>query len=135
MEVENDRFVQCEQAVEITIRKAMRMLGARHQSVEIDHVDKADFEIRESFRATTQPPPGLPSWEYRRRSPSPDPVRAVVVAGLRQMPMPLVQCSIACVHIQVLQMLLLVAHNHINIVGAFQAMIGDTKQVFTSGGR
>ena len=32
------------------------------------------------------------------------------------------------VHIEILQMLLFVAHNHVNVVGAFQTMVGYGKQ-------
>src|SRR5579885_3266192 len=44
VEVEDDRAVACEKAVEVAIGKSVGMLARRLHHEQIDHVDEADFE-------------------------------------------------------------------------------------------
>src|SRR5215471_5138957 len=46
MEVEDDRSVFGEQAVEVSVRKAVRMFSGGDKSVQVNHVHKPDLEIR-----------------------------------------------------------------------------------------
>ena len=53
-----------------------------------------------------------------------------------QMPMPAVQCLTACVHVQPLRRGLLAGHDHVDVVAAPQAVVGDAESsVLASGGR
>ena len=71
VEVEDDRLVGGEQAVELALRRAVRMLGRRLQLEQVDDVDEAQLQIGQRARAGSRPPPAPPAWPRRRRRPAP----------------------------------------------------------------
>src|ERR1700685_620666 len=48
VEVENDRFVGGEKRIEVAVGEAMRMLRLRHKAEQIDDVDEANLQLRET---------------------------------------------------------------------------------------
>ena len=129
VEVEDDRLVGGEQAVEVAVGQAVRVLAVGRELEQVDDVDEADLQSRGSARAAARPPPAPPWWGCRRRRPSPRPAPSPSsLLAWGQMLMPLVQCAMACVHGHVLQVLLLVADDHVDVVGALQAVIGHAEQ-------
>jgi hypothetical protein len=46
VEVDDDRLVDGEQAVEVPVRESVGMLACRGEPVQVHHVDEADLELR-----------------------------------------------------------------------------------------
>ncbi len=117
-----------EQAVEVPVREAMRVLAGWRELEEIHHIDETNLEIGEV----------LPQQHNRRQRLFGGNVPGaghhhirfgpLVVAGLSPDADALGAVRDRLVHVQVLQMLLLVADNHVDVVGALQAVIGHTEQ-------
>ena len=99
MEVEDDGLVVGEEAVELAVGEAVRMLALGHQAEEIDDVDEADLEVGASARG---------GWRRRRATSEVgmSPAQAMTTSGSApssllaksQMPMPLVQCVDGVLH-------------------------------------
>ncbi len=49
MEVEDDRLIDREQAVEVPVREAVRVLAGGQELVQVDHIHEAHLERREMF--------------------------------------------------------------------------------------
>ena len=49
VEVEDHRLVEREQAVEVAVRRAVRMLAGALHPEEIDHIDEAQLEVRQAL--------------------------------------------------------------------------------------
>ena len=61
MEVEDDRFVRGKQAVEVAVTQTVRMLSVRLQLEQVNHIDEADFQIREFMFEAERWPRVLPA--------------------------------------------------------------------------
>ncbi len=135
VEVEDDGLVRCEQGIEIGVFQAMWMLTDGLQPKQIDDIDKSDFDVGK----------GLPQKRRRRKSllcgdiagrrhhdvrftvlvvtgpgPYAEPFRAVLDGG---------------VHIQILQVHLLVRNDDIDVVAASEAVVRDREQTVGVGGQ
>ena len=115
-----------EQAVEVAVGQAVRVLGVRRELEQVDDVDEADLQVRELLAEQRRRRPAPPSSGCRRRRPSPRPARRPGrCSPCAQMPMPLVQWAIASSMRHVLQVLLLVGDDDVDVVRAPQAVVRD----------
>ena len=48
VEVENDRFIDREERIEVSVGESVRVFGVWHQAEEIDHVDETYLQIGRS---------------------------------------------------------------------------------------
>ena len=128
VEIEDDRFVDREQRVEVPIGQSVRMLRAGLQLEQIDHVDETDLEVGE-FLAQQRGRGqrflrgdvagrghhyiGFAALVVARPVPDADALGAVLDGG---------------VHVHVLQVHLLVGDDHVDVVLAPQAVIGDGQE-------
>ena len=128
VEVEDHRFVEREQAVEILVAQTVRVLAGRGQLVEINDVDETHFQVGEVLpqqhgrgqRFLGRNVAGAGHHHIR--------FLAGVVAG----PLPDADALGAVfdrrIHVQILQVLLLVADDDVDVIGAVQAVRGGGQQ-------
>ena len=100
VEVEDYRLVRGEQGVEVPIVQAVGVLPFGHQLEQVYHVDEAHLQVGELLPQNGGCRPGIPWWGCRRSRPSPHrgyqaQVPQSSLLAQSQMPMPLVQCSMA----------------------------------------
>ena len=117
-----------EQAVEIPVGQAVRMLAGGRELVQIDHVDEADLEVGEVLAQQHRRRQRLLGRNVAGTGHHHIRFDALVVAG----PVPDADALGAMldgrIHVQILQVLLLVADDDVDVVGALQAMVGDRQQ-------
>ena len=109
VEVEDDRLVEGEEAVEVPVGEAVGVLGLRLKREKVDHVDEAEPEIGDVL------PQAGPS-AARASMVGTSPAQARTTSGSHpwsvlaqsQMPIPFVQCRIGLLHVEVLEVGLLV---------------------------
>ena len=128
MEVEDDRFVVREQAVEVPVREAVRMLGGGDEPVEVHHVDEADLEIGEVLAQQHHRRQRLLGGNVAGTGHHHVRLRALVVARLPPDADALGAVRDGLVHGHVLQVLLLVGDDDVDVARALQAVIGDAEQ-------
>jgi hypothetical protein len=128
VEVEDDGSIHGEQAVEVAVRQAVGMFILGRHAEQIVHVDKADFKVREMRSEQGRGRQSLfggnvaTAYHHHVR------LDSLIVARPFPDPQALGAMLDGGVHVQVLQVILLVADDDINIVMAAQAVIGGGQQ-------
>ena len=117
-----------EQAVELAVRRTVRMLGGRLQLEQIDDIDEAQLEIRRALAQDRCRGQRL----HRRDIAAAGQDHVRLLAGIRARPRPDAE-SLGAMHDRFvdrgeLQMLLLVGDDHVDVVRAAQAVIRDREQ-------
>ena len=128
VEVEDHRLVRGEQRLELPVRHAVRMLGVRHEPDQVHHVDEPDLQVgqmlaeqrgggqrlhRRHVAATRHDHVGLGALVVAR--PVPDAGALGAVRDRR-------------VHVEILQVHLLVGDDDVDVIGAAQAVVGHRQQ-------
>ena len=128
VEVEDDRLVDGEQRIEVAVGQPVRMLGAGLQLEQVDDVDEADLQVGELLAQQRRRGQRFLRRDVAGRGHHHVGLAALVVAG----PVPDADALGAVrdrrVHVQVLQMDLLVGDDHVDVVLAAQAVVGDREQ-------
>ncbi len=128
MEVEDDGLVFGEEAVEVFIGEPVRVFGAGDQTVQIDHIDEADFEIREVLAEEAYGGQRFFGGNVAGAGHHDIGFHVLVVAGSLPDAEALGAVDDGFVHGHVLQVLLLVRHDDVDVAGAAEAMVGDADQ-------
>src|SRR5690606_8843500 len=135
VEVEDNGFVDGEQAVEIPVAEAVGMFLLRRHAEQVHHIDEADLQVRNIFPQQGGGGQGLLGGDIAAARHHQVGFRALVVAG----PVPDADALGAVddggVHVEKLQVVLLVADDHIDVVVAAQAVVGGGQQAVGVGGQ
>ena len=95
MEVEDDRLVGGEQAVELALGRSVRVLRRRLQLEEVDHVDEAHLQVRKALAQDRGRRQRLLRGDVAAGGHDDVGLLALVVLARSQMPMPFAQCTMA----------------------------------------
>jgi hypothetical protein len=100
---------------------------SRLQRHQVHHVDHANLQIRACCLRSNPRRPAFRAWDVAAAGHHHVGLAPLSLLAHSQMPMPAVQCLMAdpC---QPLQRGLLAGHDHVDVVAAAQAMIGDREQ-------
>ena len=128
VEVEDNRLVRGEQAVELAVGRSVRMLGRRLQLEQIHHIDEAELQIRRPLAQDGRCRQRLHGGHVaagRQHD-----IRFLARIGARPRPdakaLGAVRDRLG--HRRELQVLLFVGNDDIDVVGAAKAMVGDRQQ-------
>src|SRR5262249_55437180 len=128
VEVENKWFVHGKEAVEVAVAQAVGMLAIGLHLEQIDDIYKADFQIREFLAQHRRCGQRFLSWYVAGTSHHNIGFLTLVVAGLAPDANALGAVRDGGVHIEILQVELLVANDDVDIAFAAQAMVGHRQQ-------
>ena len=129
----DDRFVRCEQRVEVAIRQPMRVLGHRLQLHQVHHVNHADLQLRrvltQQFNRGQRLQRGhVATARHHHVRPT-----VAVIAG----PFPDAKAGRAMpdrlIHRQPLRRRLLPGNHYVDVVAAAQAVVSDRQQAVRIG--
>src|SRR5262249_14069586 len=128
VEVEDDGLVGGKQRVVIRVRKSVGMVLARLELEKIHHVDKTDLDVGKLLAKQYGRSQCLLSRDVSGSTHHDVRFGSVVVTG----PIPDAKSLSAMfnrlIHIQVLKVQLLIGNDHIDVVLALQAVVGDREQ-------
>ena len=128
VEIEDDGLVGGEKGIEIAIGEAVRMFGGRLQTEEIDDVDEANLQIGEVLLENGDGGERLHGGDVAGASQHHIGILAVVGGG----PIPNADAfgavDYGVVHVEILQVVLLVRDDDVDVIAGAQAMIGDAEQ-------
>ena len=128
MEVEDDRLVHGEQAVKVAITQPVRMLcvacNLNRSTTLMKRIFRSGNSFRSSAVAASASCVGISPAQAITTSGS----NSLIVAGLTPDTDAFRAMRDRCIHVQILQVHLLVADDHVDVVLAAQTMIGDGQQ-------
>src|SRR5215469_7878166 len=125
MEVEHHRLIYRKQGIEVAIRESVRMFAVGLQLEQIDHIDEANLQIRKLWPQKRNRSQSLLSRNIAGRGDDHVRFAGFVVAGPIPDPDSLRAVGDGGAHIQILQVFLLVADDHVHIILAAQTVISD----------
>src|SRR6266581_3530400 len=128
VEVEDDWLVHGEQAVEVPVRQAVRVLAGGRELQQVDDVDEANLQIGEVLPQHHDRRERLLGRDVAGTGHHHIRLRALVVARLRPDAEALRAVFDRLLHGHVLQVLLLVRHDHVDVVGAPETVVGHAEQ-------
>ena len=123
VEIKDDRFVCGEQAVEVSITQAVRVLPVRLQLEEINDVDEANPQVVELFAQDRRGGQRLLRRNITGASHHYVRLLSLIITGLAPDADALRAVGDGSVHIHVLKVELLIADDHIDVVLATQTMV------------
>ena len=133
VEVEDDGPVVGKQGRPLGIRQAMRVLVVRDQLEQVDAVDAADLELGEMLQQQVDGGERLVRADVAARGHDEIWLLAAIGAELRPDADALGAVDDGVLHGQVLQVLLLVGHDDVDVVGRAQAVVGHGEETVAVG--
>ena len=125
MEVEYYGFIVGEQRLELLSTEAVRMVCLLDQLEEVDDVNEADFEIWQMLSKKSSCGQGLFRDDIATRCHYDVWLCTLVVRG----PLPNTDAfgamAYGVLHIQILEMVLLICHDHIDVIFRTQAVVSN----------
>jgi len=123
VEVEDARFVVCEEGFEFDVAEAVGVVGLWDQLEQVDNVDESDFEVGQCFAEKSCGSERFLSWYVTARRHDEIWFLALICGS------PLPDSSAFCAmcngvfHVEVLKMVLLVGNNDVDVVGAAETVV------------
>ena len=124
VKIKNDRPVHSKKTVEVTIGEAVLMLGMGFKLENIDHIDEADFKVREIFPEEGSCRQGFHGGYVARAGDHHVRSVSLIATGPRPDTYALGAVSDCIIHRQVLQVRLPVGNNDIDVIGTAETVIG-----------
>src|SRR5678815_4970700 len=103
----------------------MRVIAVRLDLEQVDNIDEANLQIREFLTQHRSCRQCLLRWNVTSTRHYHIWFLSLIVAGLRPDPNSFCAMRYRRIHVQVLKMVLLVAHDYVDVVLAAQAMISN----------